>query len=121
MDSWPDDDRHANFKAEVAAYTKADPLPTLAVLSESTGIPVPSLVRYVLARGRFRRRSVIIYGAHCVAADARRLRRRKPQTQMQRALQAYHALRQIISWLKLGMRIWGLGIRNDGASPIRIL
>ena len=48
--SWADNDRHANFKAEVAHYTLADPLPTLEVLSESTGIPVPCLVRYVLVK-----------------------------------------------------------------------
>ena len=48
--SWADNDRHANFKAEVAHYTLADPMPTLEVLSESTGIPVPCLVRYVLVK-----------------------------------------------------------------------
>jgi hypothetical protein len=46
-DTWPADDRHANFKAEVACYTAADPFPTLENLSKGTGIPVDSLIRYV--------------------------------------------------------------------------
>ena len=39
-DTWDRDDPHANFKAEVAGYTSADPLST----------PVECLVRYVLVR-----------------------------------------------------------------------
>src|SRR5438552_17058714 len=49
-DTWPPDDPHANFKAEVANYTTADPLPTLQRLSAGTGIPVESLIRYVLVK-----------------------------------------------------------------------
>src|SRR5438874_1813309 len=49
-DSWTAEDPHANFKAEVAAYTAADPLPTLERLSAETGIPVPCLARYVLVK-----------------------------------------------------------------------
>jgi hypothetical protein len=49
-ESWADDDPHANFKAEVACYTAADPLPTLENLSALTGIPVGCLIRYVLVK-----------------------------------------------------------------------
>ena len=49
-DTWPCDDRHANFKAEVACYTVADPLPTLENLSKETGIPAGCLIRYVLVK-----------------------------------------------------------------------
>ena len=49
-DTWPPDDPHANFKAEVANYTTADPLPTLQRLSAGTGIPVECLIRYVLVK-----------------------------------------------------------------------
>src|SRR5580698_6020762 len=49
-DHWPADDPHANFKAEVACYTAADPLPTMENLSGLTGIPVECLVRYVLVK-----------------------------------------------------------------------
>ena len=47
---WPDSDPHANFKAEVAAHTLEDPLPTIENLARDTGIPAGSLVRYVLCR-----------------------------------------------------------------------
>ena len=49
-DAWAPEDPHANFKAEVACYTVADPLPTLENLSKGTGIPVGSLIRYVLVK-----------------------------------------------------------------------
>jgi len=49
-DSWPEDDRHANFKAEVRAHTLGEPFGTLRNLSADTGIPVGSLARYVLCR-----------------------------------------------------------------------
>jgi hypothetical protein len=49
-DTWPPDDPHANFKSEVANYTTTDPMPTIERLSEGTGIPVGSLVRYVLVK-----------------------------------------------------------------------
>lgn len=47
---WAEDDPDANFKAEVADYTRLDPLQTLRGLSAHTGIPLGALVRYVLAR-----------------------------------------------------------------------
>ena len=49
-DTWPADDPDANFKAEVACYTSADPLPTLENLSRNTGIPVGCLARYILVK-----------------------------------------------------------------------
>src|SRR5687768_7516236 len=49
-DSWPPDDPHANFKAEVANYGTGDPLPALEGLSGLTGIPVGCLARYVLVK-----------------------------------------------------------------------
>ncbi len=49
-DTWEEDDPHANFKADVALYSQMDPLPTLENLSAATGVPIPSLVRYVLVK-----------------------------------------------------------------------
>ena len=48
--TWTEDDRDANFKAQVAEYTRNDPWPTIQRLSENTGIPAEALVRYVLVR-----------------------------------------------------------------------
>ena len=48
--TWPDDDKDANFKEQVREYSRNDPFTTLHRLSENTGIPVESLVRYILVR-----------------------------------------------------------------------
>jgi hypothetical protein len=47
---WEDDDPHANLKADVALYSRLDPLKTLKGLSGNVGLPVGALARYVLAR-----------------------------------------------------------------------
>ena len=102
-DTWPQDDPHANFKAEVANYTTADPMPTLERLSASTGIPVGSLVRYVLVKWAasgsealmamrpivFEQMRQHVAQAEEAATDAARLR-------------AYQALREMVSWLAAG-------------------
>ena len=49
-DTWHANDAHANLKADVAHYTVVDPLPAFYGLSQRTGIPVPCLIRYVLAK-----------------------------------------------------------------------
>jgi hypothetical protein len=103
-DAWEDTDRHASFKADVAHYTVADPLPTLEGLSAATGIPVPCLVRYVLVK----------YAAS--GADAMLMMGplvlRQMEDQVARAeeagtdtakLEAYEALKGIVRWLRAGM------------------
>ena len=93
-------DVHANFRAEVACYTAADPMPTLHNLSELTGVPVDQLIRYVLVKYAasgsdallsldpivFRQMREQIAKAEAAGSDEARLR-------------AYEALRQIIAWL----------------------
>lgn len=49
-DVWESNDAHANFKADVAQNTVADPLPAVYELSQRTGIPVTCLIRYILAK-----------------------------------------------------------------------
>ena len=102
-DTWPPDDPHANFKAEVANYTTTDPMPTLERLSASTGIPLGSLVRYVLVKWAasgseallamrpivFEQMRQHVATAEEAATDAARLR-------------AYEALCAMVSWLAAG-------------------
>ena len=99
--SWADDDPDANFKSEVAEYSRLDPLLTIEGLSRHTGIPVGALVRYVLARWAtsgsggllevgpemVQRLSVPFETAEAADDDAARL-------------VAYHKVRQMVSWLK---------------------
>lgn len=102
-DAWPPDDPHANFKADVACYTSADPLPTIANLSRNTGIPVECLIRYVLVKYAssgadallamrpvaLRQMEEHVAAAEGEGSDAARLR-------------AYEALKSMIAWLALG-------------------
>jgi hypothetical protein len=95
-------DPHANFRAEVACYTAADPYPTIQNLSKLTGIPEDQLIRYVLVKYAasasdallamdpivFRQMREQIALAEEEGTDAARLR-------------AYEALRKIIQWLGL--------------------
>jgi hypothetical protein len=102
-DTWDDDDPHANFKAEVAAYTMADPLPTLENLSRDTGVPVPCLVRYVLVK-------YVVSGAEALLAMTpivfqqmeQQIERAEAAGSAEARLKAYAALRQIIAWLAAG-------------------
>jgi hypothetical protein len=103
-DTWPADDPHANFKAEVAGYTSADPLPTLTNLSHGTGIPVECLIRYVLvkyaasgAEALLAMRPVVLRQMEDhVAAAAER------EGSDEARLRAYAALKSMIAWLALG-------------------
>ena len=100
--SWTDDDPDANFKSQVAEYTRNDPLPTLETLSANTGIPVGALARYILVRWAAegseallalgptlvnRLWSVVAEAEECDSDEAR--------------LRAYDQLRQMISWLRV--------------------
>ncbi len=99
-DSWDDDDPHANFKAEVAMYSVSDPLPTLENLSKATGVPVPSLIRYILVK-------YAVSGSEALMAMTpvvfRQMQEQIEQAEQQGTdaarLQAYEAFKQIVSWL----------------------
>jgi hypothetical protein len=97
---WPDDDKDANLKADVALYAKVDPLRTVRGLSTATNVPEGAIVRWVLARwasegasgllelGPTMTRRLQAVCADAEAADDDTVR-----------LAAYHQLRQMISWL----------------------
>lgn len=102
-DTWTADDRHANFKADVACYTSHDPLPTLENLSKGTGIPVECLVRYVLVKWAasgadalmsMRPIAVQQMAGHVASAE-------REGTDAAR-LKAYEALKAMLAWLELG-------------------
>ena len=99
-DSWPDDDPHANFKAEVACYTAADPMPTIENLSKGTGIPAECLIRYVLVK-------YAASGSEALMAMEpivfRQMREHVAQAEEEGSdaarLKAYVALRDMVRWL----------------------
>lgn len=49
-DTWDADDPDANFRDDVAAYSRADPLATIRRLCDNLGMPIGAVVRYVLAK-----------------------------------------------------------------------
>jgi hypothetical protein len=100
--TWPSDDPDAGFRRLVAEYSAIDPMPTLETLGQSKGIPVGSLVAFVLARyctsgsdallhmGPLvvRQMAEIVGNAETAGTDVARV-------------QAYHALSAIVSWLRV--------------------
>ena len=97
---WPDDDKDANLKGDIALYAHVDPLRTVRGLSDSTDVPVGAIVHYVLARWASEGASGLLelgptlsrrLNAICTDAEA--------DGSDESRLAAYHQLRQMISWL----------------------
>ncbi|HVK06905.1 MAG TPA: DUF6027 family protein [Armatimonadaceae bacterium] len=102
-DRWEADDPHANFKAEVAAYTVTDPLPTLEELSRATGIPVPCLVRYVLVKWAASGAEALLAMTPIALRQMREHVERAEAAGTDAArLEAYAALRAMVAWLEAG-------------------
>ena len=101
MSSAPDP--HANFRAEVECYAAADPGPTIAHLSELTGIPEERLIRYVLVKYACSASDAVL------SMDPIVFRQMKEQVAKAEAegtdearLGAYRALSEMIRWLGMG-------------------
>jgi len=99
---WPDDDPDANFKADVALYSRVDPMVTLRTLSRNVGIPEGALVRYVLAKwatggsgGLLELGPAMVHRLWAVVEVAERAGSTEAR------LDAYQRLRQMIEWLRL--------------------
>ena len=97
---WADDDPHANFKDDVAAYRVVDPLETLEGASRSMDIPVGALARYVLAKwatggseGMLQTGGTTVARMHQTCLDA------EDAGTDEARLEAYDQLRQMVSWL----------------------
>jgi hypothetical protein len=103
-DTWDDNDRDANFKADVAHYTLTDPLPTFEGLSRNTGIPVPCLIRYVLVKyAASNADTLLAMGPLMLHQMEQRIAEAEAGGTDQARLAAYESLRQIVAWLRTGM------------------
>jgi len=99
---WPDDDPDANFKADVALYTMLDPLTTIEVLSNSTGIPVGALVRYVLARwASAGSESLLSAGPSVIERMSATFADAEQSDTTEARLAAYEIVRQMVAWLRV--------------------
>jgi hypothetical protein len=101
-DTWDPEDHHANFKADVACYTTADPLPTLENLSKGSGIPVGCLIRYVLVKWATSGSDALLAMDPIVFRQMRgHVERAEAEGTDEARLRAYAALKEMVSWLGL--------------------
>ena len=104
-DSWEEDDPDANFKADVAHYSVVDPLPTIEGLSQATGVPVPSLIRYVLVKyAASNADALLAMGPLVIKQMEEHIATAEADGSDQARLKAYDALREVVSWLVVGMK-----------------
>ena len=100
--TWEHDDRDANFKAEVAEYTRADPWPTISQLSANTGIPPGALVRYVLVKWTAEgSEALLAMGPRLVERMWSVVQAADEQDTDEARIQALDTLRQMLSWLRV--------------------
>lgn len=98
--SWPPDDPDAGFRRMVAEYSRLDPVPTLETLSRHKGIPVGALARFVLARYCTSGSDALLeMGPRVVRQMDDIVQRAETSGTDQARLQAYRALKAIVSWL----------------------
>ena len=98
---WPDDDPDANFKEDVALYSKLDPLETIGALSKGTGIPVGAIVRYVLARwASAGSEALLSAGPSVVERMWAQFTEAEEAGSDEARLAAYEVVRQMVSWLR---------------------
>ena len=99
---WDPDDPDANYKAEVALYAPEDPMPTLRALSDATGVPVGAIARYVLTRyATSGSGGILEIGPSMIEQLWRPVAAAEELDTEAARLEAYHTLRQMISWLRL--------------------
>jgi hypothetical protein len=98
---WADDDPDANFKREVALYSKLDPLSTIEQLGANIGVPVGALARYVLAKFATSGSGALLeLGPQAIMKLASFVDEAEAGGTDDARLAAYDGLRQFISWLR---------------------
>ena len=99
--TWPRDDPDAGFRQMVTEYSRLDPLPTLEALSRSKGIPVGALARFVLARYGTSGSDALLEMGPRVVQQMDELVQKAELAGTDEGLNAYRALKAILSWLKV--------------------
>lgn len=99
--TWPDDDKDANFKADIVLYAQSDPLSTLEQLGANIGVPVGGLIHYVLARWASAGSAALLeIGPSMINRMWEQIERAEAAGDDAARLAAYDALRQMLSWLR---------------------
>lgn len=99
--AWEADDPDANFKREVAEYTRNDPLETLHNLAANTGVPIGALARYALVRWTAEgSEALLALGPRTVERLWQVTNDAEHSGTDEARLEAYGVLRQMLSWLR---------------------
>lgn len=99
---WENDDPDANFKREVAEYSRNDPLPTLRRLSANTGIPVGALARYALVKWAAEgHEALLALGPRTVGRMWEHVEHAEEAGTDAARLDAYEQLKAMVSWLRV--------------------
>lgn len=101
---WPADDPDANFRADVAAYSQADPLSTIRRLCATLDLPVGAVVRYVLAKwATGGSEAMLELGPSTVERMREAVARAETAGTDHARLAAYEQLRTMVEWLGHGL------------------
>lgn len=96
------DDPHANFKEEVALWSKADPMETLEPFSRLVGIPVGAVARYVLAKWAGEGSAALLeLGSSALDRLWGMCEEAEAAADDQARLAAYRSLRDVVGWMRL--------------------
>ena len=97
-------DPDANFRRDVAFYTRIDPMPTLHGMSRNLGIPVGAIARYVLVKwAASGSEGNMELGPRVVRQMAEAVEEAERSGDDARRLEAYQKLAKIVSWLRAGL------------------
>jgi hypothetical protein len=101
---WDPDDRDANFKADIALYSRLDPLGTVTNLAAAVGVPVGAVVRYVLARwASAASEGLLAAGPSAVERMGAAFDAAEATGTTEARLAAYDQVRQMVSWMRLAL------------------
>ncbi len=101
-DSWDATDPDANFKQDVALYSRIDPTPTLEGMSKNLGIPLGVIARYVLSKWAASGSSALMEaGPNVVQQMADVVATAESAGTDEARLRAYDTLSRMVSWLKV--------------------
>ena len=94
-------DPDANFKEDVALYSRIDPMPTLEGMSRNLGLPVGVIARYVLVKwATSGSEGAMELGPRVVKQMASIVKAAEESGEDGARLEAYRKLSGVVSWLE---------------------
>ncbi len=102
VDTWPDDDPDAGFRAMVSEYSGLDGLATLEVLSRNKDIPIGALVAFIVGQSSASGSAALLeIGPRVIGQMDSIIQNAEAANTDGARVAAYESLRAIVSWLKV--------------------